>query len=108
MSPFSFASRSRTMYSQYKLDSGCMGQALLTEQILGHVFPKGIAAHFAEVNEIVTNLLTEGKPANSIGRTYSFIYDWYKLSKLHEYFDAFGILPFLAKRPRRVVRTGYM
>ena len=54
-----------------------MGQALLIEQILGHVFPKGIVAHFAEVNEIITNLLTEGKPANSIGRTYSFIYDWY-------------------------------
>ena len=56
------------MYSQYKLKSGCMGQG----RILGHVFPIGIAAHFAEVNEIVTNLLKEGKPANSIGRIYSF------------------------------------
>ena len=54
-----------------------MGQALLTEQILGHVFPKGITAHFADVNEIITNLLKEGKPANSIVRTYSFIYDCY-------------------------------
>ena len=52
-----------------------MGQALLIERILGHVFPKGIAAHFAEVNEIITELLKEGKPANSIGRAYSFIYD---------------------------------
>ena len=65
------------MYSQYKLKSGCMGQALLIERILGHVFPIGIAAHFAEVNETVTNLLKEGKPANSIGRIYSFIYDLY-------------------------------
>ena len=77
MSLFSSASPSRTMYSQYKLESGCIGQALLIERILGHVFPKGIAAHFAEVNEIITHLLKEGKPANSIGGTYSFIYDWY-------------------------------
>ena len=63
------------MYSQYKLESGCMGQALLIERILGHVFR--IAVHFAEVNEIITNLLRKGKSTNSGGRAYSFIYDWY-------------------------------
>ena len=90
-----------------------MGQALLIERILGHVFPIGIAAHFAEVNEIVTNSLKEGKPANCIGRTYSFIYDLYWFSRILEYFDAcyttdsfWNSSVFGKKTLKRVVKTG--
>ena len=52
-----------------------MGQTLLIELILGHVFPKGIAAHFAEVNEIITNLLKESPRTALVKHTPLFMID---------------------------------